>query len=159
MNELLILFIVLNILNVILSTVKSLVTINGGKLAAAAMNAITFFVYTYVLIYTNSDLPMFTKALVVAICNFIGVYIVKLVEEKLRKEKLWKIEATVYEPYTESLYNDLKKAGIPCNYIPNIGKYTVFNIYCETQADSKKAKELLDFNKAKYFVSESKTLA
>ena len=49
----------------------------------------------------------------------------------MRKDKLWKIEATVYKPYTESLDNDLKKAGIPHNYIENVGKYTVFNLFCE----------------------------
>ena len=48
--------------------------------------------------------------------------------------------------------------SIPHNYITGIGKYTVFNIYCETQKESKIAKEILDFHKAKYFVSESKTL-
>mgnify|MGYP003416530338 FL=1 len=76
----------------------------------------------------------------------------------MRKDKLWKIEATVYKPYTESLDHDLKKAGIPHNYIENVGKYTVFNLFCETQAQSKAAKAILDNNKAKFFVSESKNL-
>ena len=76
----------------------------------------------------------------------------------MRKDKLWKIEATVYKPYTESLDHDLKKAGIPHNYIENVGKYTVFNLFCETQTQSKTAREILDRNKAKFFVSESKNL-
>ena len=76
----------------------------------------------------------------------------------MRKDKLWKIEATVYKPYTESLDRDLKNAGIPHNYIENVGKYTVFNLFCETQAQSKMAREILDNNKAKFFVSESKNL-
>lgn len=157
-TKLLLIFIVLNIANVIIQTVKSIATVKCGKGIAAIVNAIAYGLYTIVTVYLLCDLPLFWKAGIVALCNLVGVYVVKWCEEKARKDKLWKIEATVYEPYTESLYNDLKKADIPCNYIPNIGKYSVFNIYCETQADSKKAKELLDYNKAKYFVSESKNL-
>ena len=83
---------------------------------------------------------------------------VKWCEEKARKDKLWKIEATVFEPYTKSLHLDLTAEEIPCNYIPKIGKWSVFNIYCDTQEKSKKVKVLLDKYEAKYFVSETKTL-
>ena len=53
---------------------------------------------------------------------------------------------------------DLEKNDLPFNYIEGVGKYVLFNIYCATQKESKKAKEILDTNKAKYFVSESKVL-
>lgn len=158
MNELLILFIVLNAINVVIQTVKSLCTINCGKTVAALVNALAYGFYTVVVIYMVCDLPLLWKVLIVGACNFIGVFLVKWAEEKMRKDKLWKIEATVYEPYTKSLDHDLKKAGIPHNYIENVGKYTVFNLFCETQTQSKTAREILDRNKAKFFVSESKNL-
>ena len=157
-TNLLILFIVLNVANVIIQTVKSLATIKCGKGMAALVNAVAYGLYTVVLVYTVCDLPLMLKVAVVAACNLIGVFIVKWGEEKSRKAKLWKVEATVYDAYTDSLHNDLNTMGIPHNYITGIGKYTVFNIYCETQKESKIAKEILDFHKAKYFVSESKTL-
>ena len=157
-TNLLILFIVLNVANVIIQTVKSLATIKCGKGMAALVNAVAYGLYTVVLVYTVCDLPLMLKVAVVAACNLIGVFIVKWGEEKSRKAKLWKVEATVYDSYTDSLHNDLNTMGIPHNYITGIGKYTVFNIYCETQKESKIAKEILDFHKAKYFVSESKTL-
>lgn len=157
-TKLLIVFIVLNVANVIIQTVKSLATVKCGKTVASLVNAVAYGLYTIVTVYMLCELPLMWKAGIVAGCNLVGVFVVKWVEEKMRKDKLWKIEATVYEPYTESLRDDLNKAGLPNNYIPNIGKYTVFNIFCETQAESRKAKEILDFNKAKYFVSESKTL-
>lgn len=158
MNAIL-LFIICTAINVVLSTIKSLATVNGGKFAAAFWNAITYGFYTYVVILTTIDgISTMEKMLITFACNFVGVYIVKFFEEKARKDKLWKVEATVYDAYTESLHNDLTKVSIPHNYITDIGKYTVFNIYCETQAESRKAKEILDRNKAKYFVSESKTL-
>ena len=151
-------FIIFNAINVVIQTVKSIATIKCGKTAAAVVNAVAYGLYTYVVILTVCDLPLLWKCLIVAGCNFIGVWVVKFFEEKARKDKLWKVEATVYEPYTESLHKDLKIAELPHNYIEGVGKYVLFNIYCETQADSRKAKEILDYHKAKYFVSESKTL-
>lgn len=151
-------FIIFNILNVIIQTVKSIVTIKCNKWIAAIVNAIAYGLYTYIVVLTASDLDLCFKIAVTAGANLIGVFVVKWVEEKKRKDKLWKIEATVYDVYTESLHNDLKKVEIPHNYITDIGKYSIFNIYCETQKDSAKAKQILDYNKAKYFVSETKIL-
>jgi hypothetical protein len=157
-KELLILYVILNIANVIVQTIKTLATVNCGKTVASLVNSVAYGLYTVVVVYTVCDLPLWFKVAVVAVANLIGVYVVKVFEEKIRKDKLWKVEATVYEPYTESLHEDLKKASLPHSYIENVGKYTVFNIYCETQADSLKAKEILYRNKAKYFVSENKGL-
>lgn len=158
-NSFLLVFVVLNIVNVILQTLKSLITIKGSKMSAATVNAIAYGLYTVVVVYMNAEgLGLFWKAVIIGVANFLGVFIVKWLEEKTRKDKLWKVEATVYEAYTESLHYDLKAVLLPHSFIENVGKYTVFNIYCETQADSLKAKEILDKNKAKYFVSENKGL-
>ena len=156
--KLIVVFIIANIINVIIQTIKSLCTVKCGKTVAAVINAIAYGFYTYVIVLTVCDLPLWLKVVVVGACNLVGVFCVKWGEEKARKDKLWEVRATVYEPYTESLHHDLESANIPHNYIPNIGKYTIFNIYCETQAESKRVKDLLDYHKAKYFVSESKTL-
>ena len=155
--KLLITFIILNVINVIIQTVKSLATVKCGKTVAALVNAVAYGLYTVVVVYTVCDLPLWFKVVVVAVANLIGVYVVKLFEEKSRKDKLWKVEATVYEPQTENLHNDLNYSGIPHNYIENVGKYTVFNIYCATQKESSLVKDLLEFHKAKFFVSEAKT--
>lgn len=156
--KLLILFIVMNVLNVIIQTVKSICTIKCGKTVAAIVNAIAYGLYTYIVVLTMCDLPLLAKCLIVAGANFVGVFVVKFIEEKARKDKLWKIEATVFDPYTKNLHCDLTAEEIPCNYIPKIGKWSVFNIYCDSQEKSKKVKILLEKYNAKYFVSESKTL-
>lgn len=157
-TELLIIFIALNIVNVIIQTVKSLATVKCGKTVAAIVNAVAYGLYTVVVVYTVCDLPLWLKVVVVGACNLVGVFFVKWGEEKARKDKLWKVEATINEPYKESLIADLKNAGVPFNYIEGIGKYVLFNIYCATQAESKSVKGLLGFHKAKYFVTESKSL-
>ena len=156
--KLLILFVVMNIVNVVIQTIKSIATIKCGKGAAAIVNAVAYGLYTYIVVLTMCDLPLFAKFLIVAGANFVGVYVVKLFEEKARKDKLWKVEATIWQEYTESLHKELDIAHIPHNYIDNVGKFTLFNVYCGTQADSAKARAILDIYGAKYFVSESKTL-
>jgi uncharacterized protein YebE (UPF0316 family) len=157
-TNLLILFILLNVANVIIQTVKSLATIKCGKGMAALVNAIAYGLYTVVLVYTVCDLPLMLKVAVVAACNLVGVFVVKWGEEKSRKAKLWKVEATVpFERY-ESLDYDLTNHFIEHNYILLGEKYAVFNIYCPTQEQSKFAKKILDGHKAKYFVSETKIL-
>ena len=159
--KLLILFIIMNVLNVVIQTVKSIATIKCGKMGAAVVNAIAYGLYTYIVILTMCDLPLIWKCIIVALANFVGVYAVKWGEEKARKDKLWKVEATIVnqgiDPKFDDCIIDLKNSGIPFNYI-DINKYLLINIYCETQADSAKAKEILNQHNAKYFVSESKTL-
>ena len=156
--KLFILFVVMNIVNVVLQTIKSIATIKCGKLGAAAVNAVAYGLYTYIVVLTMCDLPLLAKCLVVAGANFVGVYVVKFFEEKARKDKLWKVEATVPFEVWETLDYDLTNHFIQHNYILLGEKYAVFNIYCPTQNDSKFAKKILDQYNAKYFVSESKTL-
>lgn len=158
MNELLIVFVVLNILNVIIQTVKSIATVKCGKVSAAIINAVAYGLYTIVTVYMMCELDLWLKAAIVAGCNLVGVYVVKLIEEKARKDKLWKVEATVPFYETESLHAELKNHCIDHNFVEGIGNWTIFNIYCPTQEQSKSAKALLNLHQAKYFVSESKTL-
>ena len=158
MNTLLLTFIILNILNVIIQTVKSIATIKCGKGAAALVNAVAYGLYTVVTVYMMCELDLWLKALIVALANLVGVYVVKYFEEKSRKDKLWKVEATVLRGWTKELHRELVKEEIPHNYLENVGKYTLFNIFCETQTQSAKAKIILDSYEAKYFVSETKNL-
>ena len=158
MNNLLIVFIVLNILNVIIQTVKSIATVKCGKTTAAIVNAVAYGLYTIVTVYMLCDLDLWLKAAIVAACNLVGVYVVKLLEEKARKDKLWKVEATVPFHETDHLHEELEEELVDHNYVENVGNWSIFNIYCPTQEQSRIAKQILDKHQAKYFVSESKTL-
>ena len=151
-------FVILNIVNVIIQTIKSLATVKCGKTLAAIANAVAYGLYTAVLVYMVCDLPLWLKMIVVGGCNLVGVYIVKFIEEKLQKERLWEVRATVDSTHTKQLHEELEYFGIPHNYILGVGKYTIFNIYCATKKQSKLLKEDLKKFNAKYFVSESKTL-
>ena len=154
--QLLITFIILNILNVIIQTVKSIVTIKCGKGIAAIVNAVAFGLYTIVTVYLMCELDLYLKAGIVALCNLIGVYVVKWCEEKSRKDRLWKVELTVPTKYKDAIDFDLRT--VPHSYIELSNKHTLFNFYCATQKDSAKVKAIANQYEAKYFVAESKNL-
>jgi uncharacterized protein YebE (UPF0316 family) len=154
--KLLILFIVMNIVNVITQTIKSLATIKCGKTAAAIVNAIAFGLYTYIVVLTMCDLPLLAKCLIVAGANFVGVWVVKYFEEKARKEKLWAIRFTVKDNEREEVINNLKEKAVP-HYYHIVGNHTVFETFCNSQKETLKVKEIVEKFNAKYFVSEAKT--
>lgn len=156
--NLLITFIILNIANVIVQTVKSIATIKCGKTAAALVNALAYGLYTIVIVYTNADLNLWVKVAIVALANLIGVYVVKFIEEQKRRKQLWKIEFTVLRADTDNVNRLLELAKVPHNFIPNIGKYAIFNAYCATQKESESVKEIIKQYHAKYFASETKIL-
>lgn len=159
--KLLVLFVVMNVLNVIIQTIKSIATIKCGKSAAAAINALAYGLYTYIIVLTNCDLPLIWKCLIVALANFSGVWVVKYFEEKSRKDKLWKVEATIQNliHFTDYIKTECEENKIPYSIlnVENVD-YVVFNFYCATQKKSRIVKQICDGCNAKYFVSESKTL-
>lgn len=156
MNTIL-LFALCTAVNVILSTIKSILTVNGGKVSASLINAITYGFYSYVIVLTSADgMPIWLKMAITAVCNFVGVYLVKLIEEKARKDKLWKVELTVPTKYTNTIDFDLH--DVPHSYIELSDKHTLFNFYCATQKESAKVKAIANQYEAKYFVAESKNL-
>lgn len=156
MNTIL-LFALCTAVNVILSTIKSILTVNGGKISASLINAITYGFYSYVIVLTSADgMPIWLKMAITAVCNFVGVYFVKWIEEKARKDKLWKVELTVPTKYTNTIDFDLH--DVPHSYIELSDKHTLFNFYCATQKESAKVKAIANQYEAKYFVAESKNL-
>lgn len=151
------LFALCTAVNVILSTIKSILTVNGGKVSASLINAITYGFYSYVIVLTSADgMPIWLKMAITAVCNFVGVYFVKWIEEKARKDKLWKVELTVPTKYTNTIDFDLH--DVPHSYIELSDKHTLFNFYCATQKESAKVKAIANQYEAKYFVAESKNL-
>lgn len=160
LNSFLAVFIILNIVNVVIQTAKSIITINGTKWSASIVNAVAYGLYTIVVVFMTAEgLGLFWKALIIGLANLVGVYVVKVIEEKGRKDKLWRVEATfAHDP---DLLAVLKvwagTNGISYNYI-DIEKYYIVNFYAPTQKESAIIKQFVNLYNGKYFVSESKTL-
>ena len=156
--KLLITFVILSIINVIMSTIRSIATIKSGKTIASIVNGAYFAFYNIMLIYTVADFPMWEKCVITFVCNVVGVWIVKYIEEKMRKDKLWKVEVTVPNDYVETLLEDCRNRNIKHYNFIDAYQYKVFNFYCATQKDSLNIKKLLENYNVKYFVTESKIL-
>ena len=151
----LITFIILSIINVIFSTIRSITTIKGDKFTASVISGAYFAFYNIMLIYTVADFPMWQKCVITFICNVIGVYIVKYIEEKARKDKLWAIRFTVKDNEREEVINDLKEKEVPY-YYHIVGNHTVFETFCNSQKETLKVKEIVEKFNAKYFISENR---
>jgi len=157
--NLLITFIVLNIVNVILQTAKSIATVKCGKSVAAIANAAAYGLYTIVIIYTVCDLPLWEKVLIVAGANFIGVYVVKIIEQKLSKEKLWKVEMAIpYVNNSEYIHVLLKDVHNIENNYNTLGKWHIFNCYCMTREQTDICKQIVQQYDGKISAYESKSL-
>ena len=152
---LLLIFIGLNIANVIIQTIKSIATVKCGKGVAALVNAVAYGLYTIVTVYLMCELSLGLKALVVALCNLIGVYVVKWAEEKARKDKMWLVKMTIPIEKAELAKTLLEQADIPFTYY-NLNKYFVFDTFCEAQKDTVKALNICSQCKGKAFATENK---
>lgn len=142
--KIILIFIVLSIINVIFSTARSLLTINGGKWIASIMNASYFAFYNIVLIYTVADFPLWTKCVITFGANLIGVFIVKAIQERHTPVKLWKIEMALpipNSPNGSAIKKVLHNSGIECNYT-NLGNWRIYNCYCDTKSKTKAVKNI-----------------
>ncbi len=111
------------------------------------------------MLFTVCDLPLWLKMLIVAITNFIGVYVVKWGEERSRKDRLWKVEATFN--HDDNIIQELKtwsqKHDIGTKYA-DIVKYYEVDFYAKTKHESSLIREFIKNHNGKYFVTESKDL-
>jgi hypothetical protein len=152
------LFIILNIANVIIQTIKSIATIKCGKTVASIVNAVAYGLYTYVVVFMNcDDLSLFWRAVIVALANLVGVFVVKYVEEKKRKDRLWKVELAVPFRSATTAENLIRENEISYNAVI-VGNWVMFNTYCENQKQSSKMAEISRLVGGKISAYESKAV-
>ena len=147
-------FFTMQFINVILSTMKTILTVKANKHVAMLINTVTYTFYSGV-VKLLTEQSMVVVLAVTFLTNVLGVYIAMFILEKARKDVLWKIEVTVKNEFAEELHSKL--ADIPHSYI-ELGKNTLFNFYCATQAESAMVKYKVNKYNANYFVAESKVL-
>lgn len=155
MNPIL-LFTIATVVNVSLSTIRSLCTIKCGKWLSALTNAICYGFYPLIVMLTAKDtVSIVVNMAITAIANFVCVWLIKWVEEKARKDKLWRIDLAVPRDETDFINRKLK--DIPHNYV-FVGEWTMFNCYCATQKESAEVKAIGLAVGGKYSAYESKEL-
>lgn len=153
--KILLIFIIATFLNVILSTVRSIFTVKPNKWLASLANAVSYGFYTWVVVLTVADFPLWEKIAITFIANFLGVFVVKAIEKKLHKDRLWKIEMAIPNEKSTEATNLLSEKDIPVMIIAQGGKWTMFSCYCATQKETEVCKNLCKICKGKISAYES----
>ena len=153
--KIIIIFALATLINVLLSTIRSITTIKSNKWIAGLVNAISYGFYTWLVVLTVADFNLWIKVGITAIANFIGVWIIKFIEEKARKDKMWRIDLAI--PTDERDFAHHRLADIPHNFV-ECGSWTMFNCYCATQTETAKVKQLGVALGGKYSAYESKQM-
>lgn len=154
-----VLFFVLNLINVILGTMRSILTVKSTPFVSMVINTVSYTFYSGVVKLVSGQ-DMAVVLITTALTNIIGVYIAQFILNKIKKDKLWRITATVKYNKNKDIANALEQYNISYNeQATDENKTAIFDIFSKTQGESALIKELLVKNNAKYHVIEiEKTL-
>lgn len=147
-------FVACSLINVMLSTTKTILTIKSTRGKAAIINAITFGFYAVVI----KQLATFPLPLTIAVTigtNLIGVYSSLYLLDKLKKDDLWKISVTCSNSDTKQIAENLRKTNISYNITETrnrANKNYIVDIFSKSQFDSLQIKEILEPLDLKYHV-------
>lgn len=156
-TQFLLLYLVLQVVYVILNTVTNIAKIKCSKLIASLTSAICYGFYVIVVVATASNQPIWVKMLLTAITNVIGVYVGMWVMEKLRKDKLWKIEITIRDAIEAYQFESiLREKNISFNSVVCENNDIILNVYSKSQKESEIIKKALaEATTAKYIIHQS----
>lgn len=146
-------FFLCSLINVMLSTVKSILTVRSSKAVATLINAITYGFYVIVVKQiASNDLTL--TVVVTIVTNIIGVYTSIWLLEKFKKDNLWKISVTT-DKY--GVVDELEKNGI-AHYWRTVNykgaEYIVIEIFSHNQEESITIKKCLQGFDVKYNITE-----
>lgn len=150
----------LQLINVILSTIRSIVTVKAGKHASALINAISYTFYNGIVKLLTAQ-NMYVILATTFITNIIGVYVANFIFDKVRKDKLWVFNAT-FKAKNENIHIDtivkmFADANIKFVYNEIIsGKLYTIQIFSYTQKESNMITEILKNFEVKYYITETK---
>ena len=150
------LFILLQIINVILSTIKSIILIKGYKWASILANTIYFGVYTAVLKQLTMIDNIWSLIIITMLANFFGTWIGIIITNKVRKADLWTIATVVKKEYLKDYKKALNDAKIKyISYQTTWDECAAIDIFSENRSQSKVIKDILIKFKAKYSIQTS----
>ena len=153
-----IIFTVCSLVNVILSTMKTILTVRSTKVVASIINAVTYGFYA-IVVKQLASLDLTVTVIVTIATNLIGVYLSMWLMDKMKKDCLWKISVTTKnKSIAKKIENfDIEYTMSPIQY-KNETYYSI-EIFSKNQKDSSIIKNILNEYKVKYNVTEiTKTL-
>lgn len=148
-------FTVIQLINVFISTIKSITTINGSKKSAAIINAVS---YTFGAVITKliTEQSFIVAIIVTFLANIVGVYAAKFFLEATKKEKLWLYLATITsEEEQQRVEQELKYRNIKFTLLTAENDRYFITIFSYSKAESAFIIEILRQYNIKYSVLES----
>ena len=151
MDKMVIIFIIFSLINVILSTLKTLIMVNAGRNSAIIINAVCYGFYTLV-VKQLAEVDYMTAVIVTILTNIVGVWVSYKIMDFFKKDRLWRITVA------------LKTADEFAKCVEQLGKYNIsytpiansnsLDIYSYNQNESAIIKNILQNYKHKYFIQE-----
>ena len=147
-------FFILQLINVVLGTLRSLSTIKSNMHVGMLLNTIS---YTFYAVITKmiTQQPFIIIIIITAITNSIGYYIAYLFFNKMQKDKIWHITAISAPEEKSYISDELNKYNIKYYYYKTKNK-VIFTIYSYSQKDSLLIKNILQNKQIKNFAIEIK---
>lgn len=148
----------LQLVNVILSTIRSIVTVKANKHISALINAVSYTFYNGIVkLLTAQDMSVILAT--TFITNIIGVYLANFILDRLRKDKLWVFNATFKSEHINittvtKMFSDAKVKFVYNEVVPQ--KLYTMQIFSYTQNESEMVKEILENFEVKYYITETK---
>lgn len=151
MEKVVIIFIICSLINVILSTLKTLIMVNAGRGSAIIINAICYGFYTFV-VKQLAEVDYWTAVTVTILANIVGVWVSYKIMDLFKKDKLWRITVTLKNKKAlDECKNHLDKYNI--GFTPIKDSLSI-DIYSYNQKESAIIKTILANYDYKYFIQE-----
>lgn len=151
MAKIVIIFCICSLVNVILSTLKTLIMVNAGRGSAIVINAVCYGFYTLVVKQLGA-VDYLTAVVVTIAANIVGVWISYKIMDLFSKDKVWRITATLKDKAEfDECVKVLKQYNIGFSYIEQT---KAIDIYSYNQKESAIVKNILANYKHKYFIQE-----
>lgn len=148
-------FLTIQMLNVVISTVKSILTVNGSKFTAAVVNSVS---YTFANIVTKmlTQQPFDVIITTTLVTNMVGVYAAKWLLEKTKKERLWTVMATLRGENKDDIEQSLLRRGIQYTLVPAENDRWFANIFSHSKAESAMVREILQAYDIRHTIVENR---
>lgn len=142
MVKIILIFTLIQLINVIISTLKSILTIKAGKLTASIINAVAYGFNVIVVKQIAGIDNLWALVGVTVVTNCVGVYVSKFLLEKTEKTQLWRISASIKTADCPRILKMLDDNNI--------------QFYCiETNLDSRQAVDIFSYDKKESAIIKS----
>lgn len=150
----------LQLINVVLGTLRSILTVSANAHVGAVINAVSFTFYNAVVkMITKQDMEI--VLVTTFFTNLLGVYLAKAILDMVRKDKLWVFCATIKKRSDndgiDTVIAMLDNAKIKYVYntvVPN--KLFTMQIFSYNQKESAMITQILKNYNVKYYITETK---